>query len=104
MCKRRVRGASVIAGFWNPDYEQSESWTEAIVRELPILRQGDQGPHVRTMHHLMLARDVQGLEGVSDTMFTPAHSAGIRDLQTSADIEVDGVVGPQTWPVLLAVH
>ncbi|MEO3855276.1 CHAP domain-containing protein [Acrocarpospora sp. B8E8] len=103
-CKRRIRDASVIAGFWNPDYEKNESWTEAIVRELPILRQGEQGPHVRTMHHLMLARDVPGLAGVSDTMFTPAHSVGIRDLQTAAGIEVDGVVGPQTWPVLLGVH
>lgn len=104
VCKRRVRGASVIAGFWNPDYEQTESWMEAIVNELPLLKQGDQGPHVRTMHHLMLARDVQGLDGVGDTLFAPAHSAGIRTLQTAAGLEADGVVGPQTWPVLLAVR
>ncbi|GGP01747.1 hypothetical protein GCM10012278_06220 [Nonomuraea glycinis] len=77
---------------------------EAIVNELPLLKQGDQGPHVRTMHHLMLARDVQGLEGIGDTLFAPAHSTGIRALQTAAGLEADGVVGPQTWPVLLAVR
>ncbi|MEV5412951.1 CHAP domain-containing protein [Thermopolyspora sp. NPDC052614] len=103
-CKRRVRDSSVIAGFWNPDYGETESWTEAIVRELPLLRQGDQGQHVRTMHYLMIARNVPGLAGVSDSTFTPAHSMGIRDLQKAAGIEVDGVVGPQTWPVLLSVH
>lgn len=101
-CKRRVRGSSVIAGFWNPAYEGGNS-TEAIVNELPMLKEGDQGPHVRTMHHLMIARDCKNLDGTGDTVFTPAHTAGIRALQQAAKIEADGLVGIQTWRVLLGV-
>ena len=102
-CKRRVRDSSVIAGFWNPAYEE-ENWTEAMVNKLPILRQGDQGEHVQTMHHLMIARDCVGLDGVGDNVFTPAHAMGIRSLQEAAGVEIDAVVGPQTWGVLLGVR
>jgi hypothetical protein len=102
-CKRRVRGSSVIAGFWNPAYEGGNS-TEAMVNELPMLKQGDQGSHVRTMHHLMIARDCKGLDGVGDTVFTSTHTVGIRALQQAAGIEADGEVGPKTWRVLLGVH
>src|SRR5262249_22033817 len=102
-CKRRVRGASVIAGFWNPPYE-GETSTEGIVNELPMLKQGDQGTGVRTMHHLMIARDCKGLDGVGDTVFSPAHTTGIRALQQAAGVEADGLVGPQTWRVLLGVR
>lgn len=102
--KRRVRSASVIAGFWNPDYADTEkNWTEDAVKKLPTLKKGDKGWDVKTLHYLLLARDYGGLEGVDDTVFTDAHANGIRGIQEAAGIEVDGVCGPQTWPVLLRV-
>ncbi|GII83719.1 hypothetical protein Ssi03_17090 [Sphaerisporangium siamense] len=99
-CVRTVRGAADIAGFWNPAY----NWTEAMVEKLPTLHEGDHGKHVRTMHHLMLARDTTGLEGLGDDAFTAEHAAGIRRLQQAAGVEVDAIVGPETWSVLLAVR
>ncbi|GII63531.1 hypothetical protein Skr01_36160 [Sphaerisporangium krabiense] len=75
--------------------------TEVIVKKLPVLRQGDKGWDVKTLHYLLLARDYGGLDGVDDTVFTPAHAEGVRGLQAAAGIEADGIVGPKTWPVLL---
>lgn len=106
VCKRRVRGAGVIAGFWNPRYAAkpaNQNATEVMVKKLPVLREGDHGWHVKTMHYLLLARDYAGLDGVDDTVFTPAHTAGVKGLQAAAGLKQDGVVGPLTWPVLLRV-
>ncbi|MGW4425801.1 peptidoglycan recognition protein family protein [Streptosporangium sp. NPDC004631] len=79
------------------------SSTEVMVKKLPVLREGDHGWHVKTLHYLLLARDYAGLDGVDDTTFTPAHTAGVKGLQAAAGLEEDGVVGPKTWPVLLRV-
>ncbi|MFD8556610.1 CHAP domain-containing protein [Streptosporangium canum] len=117
-CKRRVRSASVIAGFWNPPYavakpakpKPTPNPTEVAVKKLPTLKRGaglkDNDPlkwHVKTLHHLLIARDYAGLDGVDDTVFTEAHENGVKGLQDAAGLEVDGVVGPLTWPVLLRV-
>ncbi|MFD9949808.1 CHAP domain-containing protein, partial [Nonomuraea sp. NPDC059023] len=101
-CKRRVRSAGVIAGFWNPPYEAdakpapkpAPNPTEVMVKKLPMLRKGDRGWHVKTMHYLLLARDYGGLDGVDDTVFTEAHRNGILGIQEAAGIERDGICGP----------
>ncbi|GHH67669.1 hypothetical protein GCM10017673_15050 [Streptosporangium violaceochromogenes] len=74
---------------------------EVIMRKLPVLKLGDKGWDVKTMHHLLIARDYAGLAGVSDVAFTEAHERGVEGLQRAAGIAVDGVVGPDTWRVLL---
>lgn len=107
-CKRRVRGASVIAGFWNPPYKPDAidvpNWTEALVKKLPTLRKGDKGWHVKTLTYLLVARDFAiDTESIDDTVFTDYHEQGVKGLQDAAGIEVDGVVGQQTWPVLLKI-
>ncbi|MFC3986422.1 CHAP domain-containing protein [Streptosporangium jomthongense] len=110
-CKRRVRAANVVAGFWNPPYGTTETnWMEALVKKLPTLRLGDGRKdgdplkwHVKTMHYLLLARDYALDPKVDDTVFTEVHAQGIRGLQAAAGIEVDSIVGPDTWAVLLRV-
>jgi hypothetical protein len=107
-CKRRVRASNVIAGFWNPPYanpapKPAPNWTEIAVKKLPLLKKGDKGWHVKTLHYLLLARDYAGLDGVSDTVFTAAHEAGVKGIQAAAGLKQDGEVGPLTWPVLLRV-
>ncbi|MFE3452368.1 CHAP domain-containing protein [Nonomuraea sp. NPDC059194] len=114
-CKRRVRSASVIAGFWNPPYTGSPpskpapkpkpepNPTEVLVKQLPTLREGDKGWHVKTMHYLLAARDYAIDDSVDDTTFTAYHEQGIRGIQDAAGIKVDGVCGPQTWAALLRV-
>lgn len=92
--------------FFNP----SSSQTEAIVRELPIVRQGDSGDAVRTVQALCNARELDlspsGPKVVPlklDGVFGEMTKASVVWFQTHADIAVDGVVGPQTWPVLLGI-
>ncbi|MBG0828570.1 N-acetylmuramoyl-L-alanine amidase [Planomonospora sp. ID67723] len=82
---------------------KSTNPTEAMVKKLPLLKKGSKGVHVKTMHYLLLARDYAGLDGVDDMTFTGAHEAGIRGLQKAAGIDVDGLVGNDTWAVLLRV-
>ncbi|MFD0885238.1 peptidoglycan-binding protein, partial [Streptosporangium algeriense] len=76
---------------------------EALVKKLPVLKKGDRGWDVKTVHYLLLARDCANIDGRDDTVFTTAHEQGVRGLQAAAGITVDGIVGPATWPVLLRI-
>ncbi|MFF5258814.1 peptidoglycan-binding protein [Actinomadura viridis] len=99
-CKRRVRSASVIAGYGRPAYG---NWTEAMVRKLPLLRKGATGEDVETLRALLLARshpEIGPVEGPFDDQVEQA----VRAVQEWGGVEVDGIVGPRTWPVLLRVH
>lgn len=84
--------------------------TEVAVKQLPMLKLGagreDNDPlkwDVKTMHHLLIARDYGGLDVVDDTVFTEAHKAGIEGVQAATGLKVDGICGPLTWAVLLRV-
>lgn len=76
--------------------------------QMPTIRQGATGPTVRTAQGLLLARYYQlghtgplgdGLDGD----FGPLTDAAVREAQGAAHITVDGIIGPQTWPVLAGV-
>lgn len=78
------------------------------IAQMPTLRQGNTGPAVRTAQGLLLARYYQlghtgplgdGLDGA----FGPLTDAAVREAQGAAHITVDGIIGPQTWPVLAGV-
>ncbi|MFF0860885.1 CHAP domain-containing protein [Nonomuraea sp. NPDC003560] len=108
---RSVRRSN-IAGYGYPAYSEPEpakakpepNWTEALVKKLPTLRKGDHGWHVKTLTYLLVARDFAiDTEAIDDTVFTAYHEQGVKGLQDAAGIEVDGIVGPQTWPVLLKI-
>ena len=77
--------------------------TETIVRELPLVRQGMTGEVVRTVQGLCNARDRQGMPLKIDGVFGWRTQAAVEFLQVDAHISQDGVVGPQTWPVLLGI-
>lgn len=76
------------------------NWTETIVQELPVRKQGDLGPSVRTVQGLCCAR---GHAVTIDGVFGPATAQAVKNVQATARITQDGVVGPQTWPALLGV-
>jgi hypothetical protein len=101
-CRRRVRGASVIAGFGRPAYAGS-NWTEDAVKKLPVLRKGDEGEHVQTLRALLLARSHPEI-GKVDGPFDTKVELAVRAVQTWGRVKPDGIVGPKTWPVLLRVH
>lgn len=87
---------------------QPPGWTEQIMAELPQLRRGDKGKAVRTLQALLVARwydlgstgrDHDGIDGD----FGPLTESAVKDAQGRAGIAVDGIAGPQTWPVLAGV-
>lgn len=124
VCARRVRGASVIAGFWNPPYSPAPSpparpsaadasWTETIVKHLPTLREGSNNFDVKTLRSCLFARGgvdeasyggAAGLrEWLESTAFDAGLSADVKAFQKAKRLEVDGIVGPKTWADLLRV-
>lgn len=100
-CKRRVRGADVIAGYGRPDYN-GDDWTEAIVNKLPQVSKGDTGEHVESVQGLLLARSHP--EVSVNGNFDDTTEAAVKAVQKWGGVTADGVVGPDTWPVLLRVH
>jgi hypothetical protein len=66
-----------------------------------VLREGSTGSDVRTLQAILRSRDYGSLKptGVFDGLTT----AAVKRFQQEAGLEVDGVVGPQTRPPLLAV-
>ncbi|QKG24934.1 peptidoglycan-binding protein [Actinomadura verrucosospora] len=100
-CKRRVRGADVIAGYGRPDYS-GDDWTEAIVNKLPQVGKGDTGENVETVQGLLLARSHP--EVAVNGRFDDATEAAVKAVQKWGGVTADGIVGRDTWPVLLRVH
>jgi len=74
---------------------------------LPEVQQGDTGPVVGTVQVLCGLRGHfpanSGTPGDPDDDFGPDTDAAVRAVQADAGITVDGIVGPQTWPVLAGV-
>lgn len=74
-------------------------------QSMQVIRQGDSGPAVRTAQGLLVARyyrlghSGQLGDGI-DGSFGPLTDAAVREAQGAAHIAVDGIIGPQTWPVL----
>lgn len=84
------------------------TFTEAIVRQLPVLRRGMKGAAVKRMQALLLAAGYGahlGRWGV-DGSFGPATARAVREFQDDnrrVHGEPDEVCGPKTWQLLLGV-
>src|SRR5215469_378354 len=90
----------------DPDWPHRPSgvpvWQEDAMRALPTLAAGARGEDVRTVQALCNARaDVPVLS--IDGIFGSRTESQVRAMQSLAKIPVDGIVGPQTWPVLMGV-
>ena len=75
--------------------------------ELPELRQGDTGTPVERLQTLLISRGYYcggrsyGGREQPDGEFGPATEVAVKDLQLSAGISQDGVVGSDTWSALI---
>src|SRR5262249_26667224 len=80
------------------------------INEAPLLRQGDSGPAVEDVQHLLnVSNGNGGGPGGSkaaplkeDGKFGPLTLARVREFQRVNGLLVDGVVGPQTNAALFA--
>jgi hypothetical protein len=110
MVARRVRSASVIAGYGRPDYAPgkpggtpAKTWTETTVQNLPLLKKGATGEHVQTLRGLLLARSHPEIKTVNGS-FDATVERAVKAVQKWGGVAADGEVGPKTWPILLRVH
>ncbi|QFY15017.1 hypothetical protein GBF35_49490 [Nonomuraea phyllanthi] len=90
----------------------SPSWTEEIMKQLPMVRLGDDNYDVKTVRGCLFARGrvpVSAYEqvGLEDWLKSTRYDSGlvelVRGFQQAEGIEEDGFVGPGTWPSLLRV-
>lgn len=97
--KRRVRAANVIAGYGRPAY--ADGWQGEMLKKLPLVQKGDRGEKVETVQGLLLARSHPEVSITGK--FDEKTEAAVKAVQRWGKVEDDGIVGPQTWPVLLRV-
>lgn len=64
----------------------------------PVLRQGDTGQAVIKLQTVLKAKGYD--PGPLDGVFGPRTEAAVIAFQTQKNLQVDGVVGPQTWAAL----
>lgn len=76
------------------------NWQEHMMQQLPVVQQGAIGNFVRTIQCLCAAR---GHVTRDDGVFGIDTGAAVRSVQADAQIKIDGIVGPQTWPALLGI-
>jgi hypothetical protein len=69
----------------------------AVKVDLPYLRKGDKGAPVRSLQALLSTRSSLEVDG----SFGKNTDTAVRALQAAAALDVDGVVGPDTWRALL---
>ena len=119
---RRVRPRSVIAGFGRPAYSGQPTapppppvdpahaaafrrYAAALnIRDLTkagTLKRGDRGPGVLALQRSLNL--VAGKALAEDASFGPGTESAVRDLQRLFKLAQDGVVGPRTKGVLIAL-
>lgn len=80
----------------NPDNFFLDALADA---QQQILRQGSSGGAVKILQVTLNAR---GYSLVGDGIFGPLTDQAVRQFQSDRGIQVDGIVGPQTWSTLLS--
>ena len=112
-----------IRGYGQPDYlslaeketilrprEESAEETAPEVAEmtaaltLPYLRRGDSGETVRAAQLLLIGRGFRCGPWGADGEFGPATYGALYLFQRARGLQIDGVLGPESWRALLAVN
>jgi peptidoglycan hydrolase-like protein with peptidoglycan-binding domain len=68
------------------------------VPDWPLFRNGDQGPEVFAIQHLLRAN---GYNVTPDGKFGPQTRTEVRNFQIAKGLGADGIVGPLTWAALI---
>lgn len=110
----------VVDGVWGPATEEATKNLFAFLSNLPIvqevnpdneffqelnhalsqtIRQGATGGAVKI---LQTGLNAKGYALIADGVFGPATDSAVRRFQSDHGLVVDGIVGPQTWGVLVS--
>ncbi|WP_246268311.1 CHAP domain-containing protein [Nonomuraea typhae] len=104
-CKRRVRSAGVIAGFWNPPYtaDAPKDEVEVLVAKMPLLKVGAKGTAVKRAFYLLMSHGYGIDPGVYDDMtYTRAMGEKVAAFQKAKKLTADKEIGPLTWAALIS--
>lgn len=71
-----------------------------MAQDWPVQRVGSRGENVRTVQHLLRHH---GRQLAVDRIFGPQTRDAVRNFQRDRALQVDGIVGNQTWPALIVV-
>lgn len=77
---------------------ETPGWTDTTVSELPTIQSGATGQYVRNLQGLLNAH---GAKLVIDGAFGPLTDSEVKHVQSTYQIQVDGIVGEHTWKSLL---
>ena len=122
-CRNYIIGDSQIAGYGRPKWSvvaktgtsanQSEIPTSPEIPvsdnpnnckvDLPMLQSGDVGERVRAAQLLLIGRGYTCGGYGADGEFGAGTKASVINYQRDHDLEVDGIIGNQTWSSLLGV-
>lgn len=80
----------------------ASSWTEDLVKDLPLLKEGADNFDVKTVRALLVARGRKPEDmDLLNTRFGPELTAKVKDFQKVEGLDADGIVGPKSWAKLL---
>lgn len=109
---RRIRKMNIIRGFARPLYnsitENKNTSTDnnmssggnTVTVTLIMLRNGSTGANVKALQILLNGRGYNC--GTVDGVFGANTQKAVRQFQSARGLEIDGIVGTQTWSALLA--
>lgn len=78
-----------------PDGEVGPETWAAIVRILPMIQKGNQGRYVEALQTILGGLTVDG-------SFGDKTRSAVKKFQKENGLEVDGIVGPKTWAMIVA--
>ena len=95
-------GSSLIFGYARPKYPVKSSANSSDVNiSLPTVRKGDSGNAVKILQAFLVAYEYSiGISGI-DGDFGFDTEYAVRRFQENSGIDVDGIVGKNTWSELL---
>ena len=95
-------GSSLIFGYARPKYPVKSSANSSDVNiSLPTVRNGDSGNAVKILQAFLVAYEYSiGISGIDGDFGSDTESA-VKQFQKNSEIEVDGIVGKDTWTKLL---
>ena len=95
-------GSSLIFGYARPKYPVKSSANSSDVNiSLPTVRKGDSGNAVKILQLALVAYEYNIGKYGADGDFGFDTESAVRKFQKKSGIEVDGIVGKDTWSELL---
>ena len=95
-------GSSLIFGYARPKYPVKSSANSSDINiSLPTVRKGDSGNAVKILQLALVAYEYNIGKYGADGDFGSDTESAVRQFQKNSEIEVDGIVGRDTWSKLM---